>query len=259
MLELNRIYCGDCLDLMREMPDKSVDLVLCDLPYGTTACAWDVIIPFEPLWEQYIRICKDNAAILLTASQPFTTDLINSNRKMFKYELIWYKDKPADFGNNNVKPLRYHENICVFYKSHPKYNRQFTERKGTGDSRAKYPVNFKQGSDHKFGMKDKILHYNNTGRTIGSVIEISTGMRGAIKHPTAKPIELFEHLIKTYSNEGDIVLDNCMGSGTTCVACKKLGRNYIGIEKEPAYIAIAEKRLEKVNNHKITDFFGVAP
>ena len=173
---------------MPQIPSGSIDLILCDLPYGTTACKWDVIIPFEPLWEQYKRIIKPNGAIVLTASQPFTTDLINSNREMFKYEMIWHKDKPADFGNANVKPLRYHENILLFYFKTPTYHKQFTKRLGTGYKRSQYPVNYKNNTEHKFGMKDGKFEYANTDKIIGSVIEITTGERGAIKHPTVKPV-----------------------------------------------------------------------
>ena len=238
-------YQGDCLVEMDKIADKSVDMILCDLPYGTTACKWDSVIPFEPLWKQYERIIKDNGAILLFSTQPFTTELINSNRKLFKYDFIWHKDKPADFGNGNVKPLRYHETICMFYKKTPIYNKQFTERKGSGYSRAKYPVKYTNNSEHKFGTKDGVFDYANKDKMIGTVIEITTGERGAIKHPTVKPVPLCEHFINTFTNEGETVLDNCMGSGTTGVACKKTGRNFIGIEKDEKYYELAVRRVSE--------------
>lgn len=234
---------GDCLEIMPTLAGGSIDMILCDLPYGTTACSWDTVIPFEPLWREYERIIKDNGAILLFSTQPFTTELINSNRKLFRYDLIWHKDKPADFGNGNRKPLRYHETICVFYKKPPIYNKQFIDRKGSGYSRAKYPVKYINNSEHKFGMKNGTFEYANKDRMVGTVIEITTGERGAIKHPTVKPVPLCEHFIRTYTNEGETILDNAMGSGSTGVACQNAGRHFIGIEKEAKYFEIARKRI----------------
>jgi DNA modification methylase len=241
------ILLGDCLELMKDIPNGSIDMILCDLPYGTTACKWDTIIPFDKLWEQYERIIKPNGAILLFGTQPFTTELILSNRKLFKYDMVWCKDKPADFGNGNIKPLRYHETICVFYTKTPTYNKQFESRKGTGYSRAKYPVNYINNSEHKFGMKDGSFDYANKDRMIGTVINITTGARGSIKHPTVKPVPLFEHLIKTYTNEGELVLDNTAGSGTTAIACLNTKRQFIVMEKEQKYYDMILKRVGDFN------------
>ena len=249
------ILLGDCLELMKDIPNGSIDMILCDLPYGTTACKWDSVIPFEPLWKEYERIIKTNGAILLFGTQPFTTELILSNRKLFKYDMVWCKDKPADFGNGNIKPLRYHETICVFYTKTPTYNKQFESRKGTGYSRAKYPVNYINNSEHKFGMKDGSFDYANKDRMIGTVIDITTGARGSIKHPTVKPVPLFEHLIKTYTNEGELVLDNTAGSCTTAVAALNTNRNYICMEKEERYYSIGLKRVKEWHENKKNKLF----
>jgi site-specific DNA-methyltransferase (adenine-specific) len=246
MPEIN-LYNLDCMEGVKKYPDKYFDMILEDMPYGTTACKWDRKVDLGRYWESRLRIIKDNGAIVLTASQPFTTDLINSNRDMFKYELVWYKDRPADFGNANVKPLRYHENILVFYSKTPTYNKQFEKRKGGGNERSKYPVNYKQKSEHKFGMKSATLEYKNIDRCIGTVIEKTTGNRGHLIHPTQKSTELFEHLIKTYTNEGDKILDGFGGSGTTAIACLNTNRNCETFELDKDYFEAMMKRFE---NHK---------
>ena len=241
MLELNKIYCWDCLEIMKQIPDKSIDMILCDLPYGTTACKWDTIIPFEPLWEQYKRIIKDNGAIVLFGSQPFTTKLINSNIDIFRYELIWKKERPTNALMCKKQFPKYHENICIFYKKQPTFNPQYVKRKEE-NKRNNKPRNF---TDNTKVTTDKyseiVLSGSNDYIYQPNVIEISME-RGL--HPTQKPVKLLELLIKTYTNEGDLVLDNCAGSGTTWVACKNLNRNYILIEKEQEYVDIANKRLE---------------
>ena len=229
---MNKVIQGDCLQIMKDIPDKSIDMILCDLPYGTTACKWDTIIPFEPLWEQYKRIIKDNGAIVLTASQPFTTTLINSNIKHFRYSWTWEKEQGVNFLMAEKQPLKVHEDVCVFSKRQTVYNPQMSEGKpyisGKGDS------------GEVTGRVKKVQTKNNGTRYPRSVIQFKreTGL-----HPTQKPVALFEYLIKTYTNEGDLVLDNCAGSGTTGVACKNTNRNYILIEKEPEYIEIINKRL----------------
>ena len=236
---INTVLHGDCLEVMKDIPDKSIDMILCDLPYGTTACKWDTIIPFEPLWEQYKRIIKDNGAIVLTASQPFTSALVMSNPKMFKYEWIWYKNVNSNFMLAKKQPLRHHENILVFSKQTIKYYPQMEE--GTPYQR-KRKIGEILNTDHfasKFQRKDSI----SDKRYPKTVIEIARDERQA--HPTQKPVALFEYLIKTYTNEGDIVLDNCAGSGTTGVACKNTGRNYILMEKEKEYIDIINNRLSQ--------------
>lgn len=259
MIELNKIYNEDCLKGMKRIPDGSVDMVLCDLPYGTTQLKWDICLPFDKLWEQWLRVCKTNAAIVLFSSQPFTTDLINSNRKMFKHEIIWKKTQPTGFYDAKKRPLRLHENILIFYQKQPTYNPQLVikknavgigRRRGNSDSK-KTDGNFvgkvgKENAETWF-YEEKGLRYPT------DVIEFSN-WNGALfgdtsrckKHPTAKPVELCEYLIKTYTNEGDTVLDNCMGSGTTAVAAVNTGRNFIGFETDTEYCRIANERLCKI-------------
>ena len=246
---LNKIICGDCLDIMPDLPDKSIDMILCDLPYGTTACKWDTIIPFEPLWEQYKRIIKDNGAIVLTASQPFTTDVINSNREWFKYEWIWDKVSGKDFYQSRRRPLKQHENILIFSKEQTTYNPQMNEaeKKNIRD-RVKNKTKAQTGTIYG-DLKEYTTKKDERKRYPGSVFvhsyqenELHYSKR---LHQTQKPVALFEYLIKTYTNEGDTVLDNCMGSGTTGVACKNLNRNFIGIELDPEYFKIAEKRINE--------------
>ena len=232
---LNKITCGDCLELMPELPDKSIDMILCDLPYGTTACNWDVVIPFEPLWEQYKRIAKDNAAIVLFGSQPFTTDLINSNRVWFRYEWIWNKRIGANFLNAKIRPIMIHENILIFSKSQAsngaknliKYNPIMEKgkiRKEKINKRFK-ARNPKYHHLHERGAETK--YYDEYyPKTIIDIIRDTNNNR----HATQKPVSLFAYLIKTYSNEGDIILDNCSGSGTTAEVCIKTNRNFICFE-----------------------------
>lgn len=239
---INKVICGGCLEVMKSIPDKSIDMILCDLPYGITACKWDTIIPFEPLWEQYKRVIKDNGAIVLTASQPFTSALVMSNVKMFKYEWIWSKRVGSGFLNANRMPLKSHENILIFYKKQPIYNKQ----KWIGKPNHAHG-NPKTTKNNLYGDYDIVDNYDkeNTLKNPLSVIEIDKIHPSVIKHPTQKPVALFEYLIKTYTSEGDLVLDNCAGSGTTAVACKNLGRKFIGIEISPEYCKIAEDRLKQ--------------
>jgi len=244
-MEINKIICGDCLEIMPNIPDKSIDMILCDLPYGTTACKWDIIIPFEPLWKEYKRLIKDNGAIVLTASQPFTSMLVMSNLKMFKYEWIWIKSKATNFLMGKRQPLKYTENICIFYKKLPTYNPQMIKRDEKNKRNNKKCTQLidktkginsdKYANRLKAGMNDYIYPRN--------YINIPQNTRVKSLHPTQKPVALFEYLIKTYTNKGDLVLDNCAGSGTTGVACKNLGRNYILIEKEKEYCEIARRRI----------------
>lgn len=240
---------ADCFDVFPFIEDKSIDMILCDLPYGTTACKWDTIIPFEPLWAEYERIIKDNGAIVLTASQPFTTALIASNMRLFKYEWIWEKSTSAGFVHAKNMPLKRHENICVFSKAPMGHISQL------GDRRMRYnPQGLKnvdrihkrpstgmvnvigKRPSHKKEFKVTKEGYPN------SILKFSQGNNGNV-HPTQKPVALMEYLIKTYTNEGDTVLDNCMGSGTTNLACIKLNRKSIGIEKEKEYYDVAVRRL----------------
>ena len=247
---LNQIICGDCLEFMKLIPDKSIDAIISDPPYGTTACNWDTIIPFEPLWEQYKRIIKDNGAIVLTASQPFTSALVMSNIKMFKYCWVWEKSRLNGHLNAKKQPMRKTEDICVYYSNQCTYNPQDLIRGVFNNTRPAKANKVKGEGVHgqersDFGTSSftnypiNILKFNNE-HNVGENI-----------HPTQKPVALFEYLIKTYTNEGDLVLDNAAGSGTTGVACKNLNRNYILIEKEIEYCKIAEQRLTQLNNIKI--------
>ena len=230
------LFQGDCLDIMPLMPDKSVQLILADLPYGTTACKWDSILDLNLLWKQYKRIIKDNGAIVLTASQPFTTKLISSNYEMFRYEWIWEKTLFSNFALVKKQPAKLHENILVFYKKQPIYNPQMQEGKPYTDKPRKRTMGI---IDDAIGIKKAIE--NKGERYPSSVQKYSNGNNGT-KHPTQKPLELMKYLIKTYSNENDMVLDNTMGSGTTCLAAKELNRKFIGIEKEANYYEIACRR-----------------
>jgi len=244
MIDINKIYNEDCLEGMKRIDDKSVDIILCDLPFGTTMNAWDIVIPFEPLWEQYERIIKDNGSILLMGMQPFTTDLINSNRSLFRYDLIWYKALGSGFLNAKRQPMRNHEHICVFYKSQPTYNPILT----IGVRKRGKRLQTTNGDNYgKFTMKEENRKYDNGGLNMPqSVIDISNGDRTKeSQHPTQKPLDLFDYLITMYSNEGYLVLDNCMGSGTTAIASLKTKRNFIGFEKEKKYFDIANKRIEE--------------
>ena len=231
---------GDCLELMKDIPDKSIDMILCDLPYGTTACKWDTIIPFEPLWEQYKRIIKDNGAIVLTASQPFTSALVMSNVKMFRY--CWYWKKERLTNPLTVKKMvgKVIEECLIFYKKQPVFNAQKTIHTG------KMVKNNPKGNHGETTSSElKVTPYIDNGKRHPiQLLEFKRDTQKSHLHPTQKPVALFEYLIKTYTNEGDLVLDNCAGSGTTGVACKNLNRNFILMEKEQEYIDIIKKRLD---------------
>lgn len=226
---------ADCLDALRMIPDQSVDMVLCDLPYGTTACKWDAVIPFEPLWAEYRRVTKPNAAIVLTGNQPFTTALIASNYGMFKYTWVWDKVRGSNFATVNIRPFNAHEEIAVFYRQQPTYNAQKFEGKAYTQRQGRV------GEAKQTGLHRKeVITVNEGDRHPLSIIRFS---KESGHHPTQKPVALMEYLIRTYTNEGDTVLDNTMGSGTTGVACENTGRNFIGIERDPGYFAIAKERI----------------
>ena len=256
MLELNKIYCGDCLEIMKEIDDKSIDMILCDLPYGTTnRNKWDIIIPFESLWIQYERIIKDKGAILLFADEPFTSELICSNRKLFKQRITWDKDRGAGFLNAKKMLLKQTEDIVLFYMKPPIYNPQMVKAQ-----LGRIRPNSAKGKNKSLNYGEvKELHhskdYDNTMRYPTNLIKMSSIISECNNihrlHPTQKPVALFEYLIKTYTNENDLILDNCIGSGTTAVACKVLGRNFIGIEINPDYVEIANRRL--VNTYRQTE------
>lgn len=233
----NKIICGNCLKEIKKIPDKSVDMILCDLPYGTTRNKWDSVIPLEELWEQYERVIKDNGAIVLTTVQIFASQLIMSRPNLFKYDLIWKKTIASGQLNVNIQPLRTHENILVFYKKKPVYNQQMTEGKP-------YTINRKAICKGEGYNKQTDSYKKNDGfRHPTSVLEFSNPrIKGG--HPTQKPVALFEWLVKTYTNKGDLVLDNTIGSGTTAIACLATNRNYIGIELNKKYCTMAKKRIK---------------
>ena len=232
------LHLGDCLEVMKQILDKSVDAIICDLPYGTTACKWDSVIPFEPLWAQYKRIIKDNGAIVLTASQPFTSALVMSNIDWFKYCWVWEKGKSTGHLNAKKMPMKKHEDIVVFSKTTPSYYPQGTI---VGNFNTSRPAKLKSNGE-VYGNKPGKDYKNSTiGNYPKSIIQFS-GEHKPI-HPTQKPVDLMEYLVKTYTNEGNTVLDNCMGSGTTGVACKNLNRHFIGIEKDANYFEIAKGRI----------------
>lgn len=242
------LWQGDCLELMKNIPDKSIDMILCDLPYGTTKCKWDVIIPFEGLWEQYNRVIKDNGAIVLFGSEPFSSTLRTSNLKMYRYDWVWNKRKAGNFAQGNIQPLKIHENILVFYKKLPTYNPQktiapqiCTRNKGKKSvNREDRKASGGIGGEIKYSDK-----YEPDKKLPISILEFKKdNYRGNIFHPTQKPVDLLEYLIKTYTQEGEVILDNTMGSGSTGVAAMNTGRKFIGIELEPQYFEIAEKRIQ---------------
>ena len=234
------IYQGDCLEVMKNIPDKSVDMILCDLPYGTTQCKWDSIIPFNSLWEHYNRIIKNNGAIMLFGSEPFSTILRMSNIKNYRYDWIWRKTKAQGFLNCKKMPLKDYENICVFYKKQPIYNPQGLKF-GSFNNFRKSKINKNEdvyGKERKFPTSIASNYPK-------QIIKFSNKSGKGNLHPVQKPVELLEYLIKTYTNEGETVLDNCMGSGSTGVACVNTNRNFIGIELDEGYFKIAEQRLKE--------------
>lgn len=247
------LHHGDCLEVMKQIPDGSVDMVLCDLPYGTTACKWDTIIPFDLLWPTYLRVCKENAAILLFGSEPFSSYLRLSNIDAYGYDWIWHKSSSGSFANAKRAPMKFHENISVFYRRQPTYNPQFQEY---ADS---VKIKFKEGDmvnrtnalveNHIHGIvsniSGEISHMRGKYPESVQFFKSVPNCNGNKLHPTQKPVSLLSYLIRTYTNEGEIVLDNCMGSGSTGVACIETERNFIGIEKEDKYFNIAKERIAK--------------
>jgi len=243
---INEIIQGNCLEVMRGIPDASVDMVLCDLPYGTTRNGWDSIILLDELWTQYERIIKERGAIVLTAQTPFDKVLGASNLGKLRYEWIWEKNRGTGHLNAKKIPMKNHENVLVFYKKLPTYNPQMREGKGyirpSGDGSRNY------------NEQMKVVTENTGGRYPLTVLKFPIVERTL--HPTQKPVELFEYLIRTYTNEGEIILDNCIGSGTTAVAAINTGRNFIGIEQEPGYVDIARRRVDEAlafKNEKESD------
>lgn len=236
---------GDCLEIMPKLKTDSIDMILCDLPYGTTACKWDTVIPFEPLWAEYKRLIKPNGAIVLTASQPFTSALVMSNVASFKYSWVWHKNKATGHLNANLKPMLAHEDIVVFSFGKPAYNPQKTNGHKPGNKATRCsspPTVYNEHTSTEYGGQ--------TDRFPRSVIDVpvvnNDGTGDGRFHPTQKPVALFEYLIKTYTHEGMVVLDNCAGSGTTAVACENLKRKWCCIEREEKYCDVIVDRLSKI-------------
>lgn len=237
------LLLGDCLEKMKSIPDNSVNLILCDLPYGVTKCKWDTQIPFDELWKEYDRILTDNGNAILFSSGNFTLDLILSNQKWYKYKLVWKKNVPTGMSSAKYRPMKYYEEICVFSKNRGVYNPIMKERVGVGKACYNY--------DHYCGKSNHVEYEKIKKRYHPDLVQPSDILefnvvpnRSGKLHPTQKPTELLEYLIKTYSNEGDTILDNCMGSGSTGEACLTTNRHFIGIEKDVTYFEVAKKRLE---------------
>lgn len=241
-MKINEIYLGDCLELMpKHVEDKSIDMIFCDLPYGTTQCKWDSVINLDKLWKEYKRVIKDNGAILLFASQPFTSILVSSNLKMFKYSFTWDKVTKTNHLNAKKQPLRQVEDICVFYKKQPTYNPQGLIECEVSNFR---PNHFKYKKGEKVYGEQK-EHNNKSSYTNypSNLLQYSNGNHNSL-HPTQKPLSLIEYMIRTYTNEDDLILDNTCGSGTTGLGAKNLNRNYIMMEQDPKYYEIACKRVQ---------------
>lgn len=240
------LYNGDCIDIMKDIPSGSVDMVLCDLPYGTTQNKWDAVIPFDLLWEQYNRVAKVSAAIVLFAQGVFYADLVHSNRNNFRYDLVWDKMLKGGFLNAKVMPMRIHEQIAVFYRKKPVYNPQKTKGK---PNHTKGTAIFTKGeTNNNYGKYNPVdIDVNDDMKYPSTILSFQKPHPSVSVHPTQKPVELLEYLIRTFTNEGDTVLDNTMGSGSTGVACVNTNRNFIGIEKDTNYFEIAKKRIEESN------------
>lgn len=246
-----KLIQGDCIELMKNIPDKSVDMILCDLPYGVTQNKKDITLPFDKLWENYNRIIKDNGAILLFGQGTFYVDLVNSNRKLFRYDLIWDKQLSSGFLNANRMPLRKHEQIAVFYKKLPTYNPQFTQGSPLHSKGVSYK--YKENKNQNYGDFN-ITDDSRSGSTEKyptSILSFQKPHPSIAKHRTEKPVDLLRYLIRTYTNKNDIVLDNCMGSGSTVVACLLENRKCIGIELDEHYFNIAKTRIENIKNNQI--------
>lgn len=253
---LNTVVEGDCLEVMKDIPDKSIDMILCDLPYGTTQNKWDSVIPLDKLWKQYKRIIKDNGAIVLTSQGIFTAELMLSNKSQFKYKLVWEKSKATNFLNAKKQPLRKHEDICVFYKKQPVYNPQMKEGEPYNKGIRKNQLTGSYGDFSPVEVKSDGLRYPN------DIIYFKTAeSEGKVYHSTQKPVELGRYLIKTYTNPGDVVLDNTCGSGSFLVAALLEDRNFIGIEinnDEKLYkkenmnlIEVCNLRLDQARQEKL--------
>jgi len=249
ILNINKIYNVDCLSIngMQSIDNKSIDMILCDLPYGTTDCKWDSILNLNDLWYQYKRVVKDNCAIVLTSSQPFTSVLVMSNTDQFKVEWIWQKNAGSNFGTVKYQPMKEHESVLVFGKGKIKYNPIMQERAESGKARVKTVVNYNTNAEvYQNGNLHNQVSSKRDELRYPSSIQKFNRERGL--HPTQKPVALFEYLIRTYSNEGDLILDNCIGSGTTAVACINTNRKFIGFEIDTKYYDLANNRINNLLN-----------
>ena len=243
---------GDCLIEMQNIPDKSIDLILCDLPYSITSMKWDSLIPFDKLWEQYNRIIKPNGNIVLFSTGMFTINLICSNIKQFRYRLIWEKNVPTGMGSAKYRPMKYYEEICIFGNSKGIYNPIPKRREGIG--KACYNYDHYCSTNNHINLSKQPKRYDPDWVQPSDVLKFNVvPNRNGKLHPTQKPVELLEYLIKTYSNEGDIVLDNCMGSGSTGIACMNTNRDFIGIELDENYFNVAQKRITEYGDTKETN------
>ena len=240
IIKNNTLFLSDCFDVFPDIADGSVDAIIADLPYGTTACKWDTILPLDKLWHEYKRVIKPNGAIVLFGSQPFTSALVMSNPKMFKYEWIWIKNRGSNFALANKMPIKEHESCLVFYKKAPIYNPIKQQRAESGKERVKTIIRPSTVSENYGGivLQEGKIYEELRLPSSWQKFNCEVGL-----HPTQKPVALMEYLIKTYTNEGETVLDNTMGSGSTGVACSNTGRRFIGIEKEKQYFDIAVKRI----------------
>jgi site-specific DNA-methyltransferase (adenine-specific) len=242
MLQLNKIYFQDCLEGMKLIDDKSIQLVLVDLPYGITSNKWDCELPLDKLWQEYLRIGKDNCIYAFTSCQRFTSKLVCSNIKMWKHEWVWIKNRGSNFANTVREPFKEHETIQIFSKGKWIYNKQMQERTGSGKDRVKYDLNQRSKSENYREFEGRESTKQGELRVPSSWQKWNTDTSGL--HPTIKPLQMGEYLIKTYTNQQDIILDNCCGSGTFCLAAKNLNRNFIGFENNLEYYNIALERIK---------------
>lgn len=258
-IELNDavLYFGDCLELMKDIPQGSVDMILCDLPYGTTNNKWDCVIPFDLLWMEYLRVLKQSGIIALTASQPFTSAVVMSQPTLFRHEWIWIKNRGSNFANTVREPMKEHESVLIFGRGKWTYNRQMQHRTGGGADRAKYDVAFQSKSENYREFEGREHKKISEMRVPSSWQKFNTEVG---HHPTQKPVPLMEYLIRTYTDDGQVVLDNCMGSGTTGVACVNTNRKFIGIEMDEKYFNVAQNRINLAYKNKnftyTADMFG---
>lgn len=247
------ILLGDCLELMKDIPNGSIDMILCDLPYGTTACKWDTIIPFDKLWEQYERLIKPNGAIVLFGAEPFSS-VLRLSSSLYKYDWTWIKNIPSGFMLCKKQPMRVIENICVFYKQQPIYNPQLRDKPERDIKKLGNNIKVKQFNSEHYMIKEQGKHEHRTipfdkSYPINALYYNNTHNNGFTIHPTQKPVELFEYLIRTYTNEGELILDNCAGSGTTAIACLKTKRQFILMEQDPNYFEKIKKRVADFNKN----------